>query len=1739
MPEMTKERFIDNPLLPGTVMYKTGDLVRWLPDGNLEFIGRIDHQVKVRGFRIELGEIESRLLNHSKIKEAVVTAKEDESGGKYLCAYIVQEGELPLAELREYLSKDLPHYMIPSYFVKLDKLPLNPNGKIDRKALPEPDGNAVTGVEYELPRNKVEEKLADIWKEVLSVSKIGINDNFFELGGHSLKATSLAAKIHKELNAKVPLREIFAAPTIKGLSEYIKGMEENKYSSIEPVEDKEYYEMSSAQKRLYTLQQLDPRGTGYNMPGILEVKGELDADRLKQVFKKLIRRHEALRASFKLIGEELLQKIHEELELDIQYQEAGEEEVNGIIKGFIRAFDLSKAPLLRVGLIKVRHEKHILMFDMHHIISDGVSMKILMEEFARLYAGDKLPELRIQYKDYAAWQNKQMSTEETRRKEEYWLKQFEGEIPILNLPTDYPRPVYKSFEGDSISFDIDKETTEGIRKTAAETGTTMYMVLLAAFNVLLSKYSRQEDIVVGSPIAGRPHADLENIIGMFVNTLAMRNYPEGRKTFRNFLGEVKANALKAYENQDYQFEELVDKLNVRRDMSRNPLFDVVFVLQNTGMKGLDIEGLNIGRYEGENKVSKFDLTIEAVEEREKIGISIEYSSKLFNKETIERMAIHLRNIVSYAAVNTDKKLSEIEIMTEAEKNKVIYEVNDTYIDYPRDKTIHELFEEQAERIPDNIAVVFGDRQITYKELNQKANAIAHMLVETNVKSGDNVGILAQRGVGMIASMLGILKAGGAYVPIEPDYPVARQEYIALNSDIRLILTDTNYHIGYCKEIIVSEENIRNYEISNLDLKKNSRALAYTIYTSGSTGMPKGVMIEHHSAVNLINWVNKKFNVNESDSLLFITSMCFDLSVYDIFGILASGGKVVIADKEDVRDPQVLLKLMEMHKVTFWDSVPSTMNLLISSIKEKEYKLDSLRVVFLSGDWIPVNLPDRIKEHFKRARIISLGGATEGTVWSIYYPIGEVQSWWSSIPYGKPIDNNCFYILDEYKNPIPYGVVGELYIGGAGVARGYSNDEIKTKASFTEDKFRNEKGAMLYKTGDMGRYMPDGNIEFLGRIDHQVKIRGFRIELSEIESNMLSLEGIKDCTVIAKEDKNNSKYLCAYYIAHDEISVVKIREYLANYLPDYMMPSYFVKLDRMPLTSNGKIDRKALPEPGGCLTGIEYVAPSNALEARVQKIWKEILEYKNIGTNDNFFDRGGHSLKLVLLQRKINEEFSIEIPLREIFKLPTIKEQSKYIGNLLTSDHLYTNYKLNKDSYDDIKEKSDFQLYDVSPKMKRSWWYLKRAKSSISRNINRVIRFEGDLNITALRKALDLVVERHEALRTTIVDQDVLKMKINNDKRADLIINHDIFGKTEENEIADYIYKEISIEFDFANDLMIKAWLFRIQEKTSLLAIAVPHLVCDGWSMNVICNDLVAAYKAAVLGDKHVGEFRKTKIAQFKEYIEWINNEVVGDKNSTYRRFWESKLKGKDLKLNLPYDYKLPDNNIAKLGSEDLHISFKLSIEQMNSIKNMCNAVSMSKSMLLLAISNLLLVHWCKTTEITVTLHLNGRTAEYYNSAGYYVNAVYWRFNTDKGNTLIEYLYNIKDSLIEMIDNQYYSDICLETELEIKREKNVLLNFMVGSSAWSLDANLKATAISKVIFDITQFDFMIWSNSIVEDVETNSEIEEIYLIYKKDLFALSSINKLKDNFLFILDYLSNCKDNAVEELLNNLCKQCNL
>ncbi|MCU0289343.1 MAG: amino acid adenylation domain-containing protein, partial [Acidobacteria bacterium] len=710
--------------------YCTGDLVRWLPGGVIEFLGRIDHQVKVRGFRIEMGEIENQLLKHTNIKEAVVLVNED--GDKSLIAYIVPNTELMENKLREYLRENLPDYMIPSYFVQLEKIPLTPNGKLDRKALPKPQPK--TCQSYIAPRDEIEKKMTAIWSEVLDQTSIGIDYNFFHLGGHSLKATILISKINKIFQVNVPLAEIFKTPTIRNLSNYIKTSVKEKYLSIEFVEKQQYYSLSSAQKRLYILHQMDQQEVGYNISYFSVLEGYLVKDKLEHIFRLLINRHEGLRTSFHMINDEPVQRIHDEMEFEIEYLTTEGTEKVGTADHFIRPFDLSKAPLLRVRLVKEKKDRHILMVDMHHVISDGTSINILVKDFMALYQDMDLSELQLQYKDFSNWQKNEKHREALKRQEEYWLNEFAGEIPVLELPANYPRPAVQSFEGNRIPFEISKETTGVLQTLALELGATVYMVLLSLYTVFLTKVTNQEDILIGSPIAGRRHVDLKKIIGMFVNTMVLRNYPSREKTFSLLLQEIKEKTLKAFENQDYQYEDLVEKIAVTRDISRNPLFDTMFVLQNMEIVEINIPGLKLSPYPYENKTAKFDLTLTAVEAEEKLLFNFEYSTKLFKEETIDRFITYFKKIVNGVIENKDRRISDFEIITEEEKKKILFDFNDTEAEYPKDKTIHQLLAEQAIQTPDNIAVFShgqtrtdtdkNEKQITYYYLNQQAGHLA-------------------------------------------------------------------------------------------------------------------------------------------------------------------------------------------------------------------------------------------------------------------------------------------------------------------------------------------------------------------------------------------------------------------------------------------------------------------------------------------------------------------------------------------------------------------------------------------------------------------------------------------------------------------------------------------------------------------------------------------------------------------------------------------------------------------------------------------------------------------------------------------------------------------------------------------------------------------------------------------------------------------------------------------------------
>ncbi|HCQ89689.1 MAG TPA: non-ribosomal peptide synthetase, partial [Clostridium sp.] len=961
----------------------------------------------------------------------------------------------------------------------------------------------------------------------------------------------LMSKIHKALNKEVPLKELFKAPTIKELSKHIRNTEDNLYSKIEKVEEKEYYEASSAQKRMYMLQQFSNDSIAYNMPVVFELEGKVNKRKIEETFRKLIERHEALRTYFETFNGEIIQKLQSNHEFKLLYRNEAEN-IEHAINNFIRPFDLEKAPLFRVELIENK-EKTYLLIDMHHIISDGVSMTILVKEFTELYSGKSLEPLRLQYKDFAAWQNTFLKSEEVKNQEEYWVNNFSDEIPVLNIPTDYERSSMQSFEGDSVTFEVDKDTTLKLRKLVKETGTTMHMTLLSALNILLSKYSGKEDIVIGVPVAGRPHADLQNIIGMFVNTLALRNKPEGDKKYVDFLKEVKENSLKAYENQSYQFEALVEKLNVRRDTSRNPLFDVVFNMIDTVIDSdIKLDDTILKQYNNGNKISKFDITLNALESDTKLTLSIEYCSKLFKKETIERLSNHFVGILDRIVNNREIKLYEVDLLSEAEKNQILYEFNDTEVDYPKDKTMHELFETQVEKTPNSIAVVFEDRKLTYRELNERANSLAGILRSKGIVSDSIVGIMIERSLEMIVGIMAILKAGGAYLPIDPNYPKERIEYMLKDSESKILLSKNTLveNIEFNGEFIdLFNENLFKNNSSNLEKVSKSNDLAYVIYTSGTTGNPKGVMCEHKNVVRLVKKPNY-IEFKDNDRILQTGSMVFDASTFEVWGALLNGLELYLAKNETIILPELLEEFVIKNSITIlWLTSE-----LFNQIAEENINIfKELRYLLVGGDVLSPKYISLARKECRNLKIINGYGPTENTTFSTTYLIKKEYS--SNISIGKPITNSKVYIVDKNYKLSPIGVYGELCVSGDGLARGYLNRPELTAEKFVDNPF--EFGTKMYRTGDLARWLPDGNIEFLGRIDNQVKIRGFRIELGEIENRLLQHEGVKEAVVLVNENKDSEKYICAYVISGKNLEELDLKNYLKEMLPEYMIPAYFV------------------------------------------------------------------------------------------------------------------------------------------------------------------------------------------------------------------------------------------------------------------------------------------------------------------------------------------------------------------------------------------------------------------------------------------------------------------------------------------------------------------------------------------------------------------------------------------------------
>ncbi|WP_367387265.1 amino acid adenylation domain-containing protein [Bacillus vallismortis] len=1474
-PELTAEKFVPNPFLPGERMYRTGDLARLLPDGNIEFLGRIDHQVKIRGYRIELGEIENRLLKLPMVREAVVISREDKDHQAYLCAYVVLESPAAesVKEIRSQLANELPDFMIPAFFVQLDKMPLTANGKVDRKGLPDPDLDSLGDRGYEAPRNAVEETLASIWKDILGTERVGINDHFFEMGGHSLKATALVSRIHKELKAEVPLRQLFQSPTIKGIAEFISAGRESVYASIQKVEEREYYPLSSAQRRLYILDRIEG-GVSYNIPLAMEIQGDLNISQLEKAFLALIERHEVLRTSFSMEDGVPVQKIAPLVDFKVGCHKTDAFGAENFLREFVRPFDLSKAPLLRVEVLNIAENKHLMVLDMHHIISDGVSMGILTRELAELYEGKDLPALKIQYKDYSAWQKQASARAEMKKQEAYWLNVFKEEVPVLNMPTDFRRPAAQSTEGGLVHFEFGRDLSLKLKEMAKEHGVTLYMLLLAGYTTLLSKYTGQEDIIVGSPIAGRPHEDLKHVMGIFLNTLAMRNRPEGKKSFSSYLREVRENALGAFENQEYPFDELVEKLDLNRDMSRSALFDTMLVLQNFDQEAFEIEGLTFTPHPMDAHVSKFDLTLTSSEEGDCITCVLNYGTKLFKKETIERMASHLIHLFNEITQQPDQLISDLTLLSKEEAHAALTGWNETNIQFPMDKTLAQLFEEQSTRTPQRVAVAAGDQKLTYLQLNERANQWAGVLRERGAKAGVTIGLIAEESVEMIIGILAVLKAGAAYLPIDPDQAVKRTNAILKDSGASLLLVKGNRKPGlsFGGDIIDLETPLFEGRDTANPPAGQSDHNAYLIYTSGSTGTPKGVFIQHRSVVNYMSWFKKEVSLQEEDKAILVSSYAFDLGYTSLYSALLSGCELHLVKKDIYSNPSKALRYLNKNGISYLKLTPSLFNVLVNDPAFLEGSgCETLRLVVLGGEKIS---PEDVKTFHLRcskAMVMNHYGPTEATIGSVYHIIDfEEMSDFEQCPViGRPISNMKAYVMDSQMKPVPDGVYGELCLSGEGVARGYLNRPELTENAFVRNPL--DPKETMYRTGDLVRRLPNGNLELAGRIDNQVKIRGYRIETDEIKNHLLKHGEIQEAVVIVREDKDQHKYVCAYITSGKMWASGELRSYLKEEIPEFMIPSYFVQMERIPLTPNGKVDRKALPEPDGH-AGVNYEAPRNEVEKQLVAVWEEILGFRPIGISHNFFASGGDSIKALQIISRLSRE-GIAVEMKDLFAYPEIKQLSRYAKTVNGQEESYE------------IESGNVLLTPIQKA------FFSGGTEEVNHYNHAVMLYRKDgFHTEWVKEVLEEIMKHHDALRMIFPNENGKVRPFNRGvkKKQFGFYVYDVSSEEVPNQTVLELATKLQLQMDIQTGPLVNAAVFKAKDGDHLLLI-IHHLVIDGLSWRILFEDLALGYSQLKKGET-VSFYSKT--TSYKTYASKLQAYAEGKKLAREKQYWMDVLKEK-------------------------------------------------------------------------------------------------------------------------------------------------------------------------------------------------------------------------------------------------------
>jgi amino acid adenylation domain-containing protein len=1634
-PALTAERFVPDPFgAAGGRLYRTGDRVRWSARGELEFLGRVDEQVKVRGFRIEPGEIEGALRRSEGVADCVVLAREDVPGEKRLVAYVV--GGVEAGVLREHLLRELPEYMVPSAFVALERLPLTANGKLDRKALPAPDF-APAEERYVAPRTPTEEMLAEIWAETLRLERVGVTESFFELGGHSLLATRVISRVRQVFGMEVPLRALFEGPTVAELAGRVEEMRHAGAPALPPVVPAGRtgaLPLSFAQERLWFIDRLQPGSAVYNIPVAWRLEGALDEVALERSLGEIVRRHEALRTTlreldgspvqviapfggFALPVEDLsaLGKADREAAIG---RRAGEEAA--------RPFDLAAGPLLRAALLRLGEEDHVLLLSMHHVVSDGWSMGVLFRELSSLYAAYRdgrespLPDLAVQYADYALWQREQLAGEVLERQLSYWRERLAGAPELLELPADRPRPPVQTFRGAAERIELSGALLERLRALGRREGATLYMVVLSAFQVLLSRYSGSEDIVVGSPIAGRTRREVEELIGFFINTLVLRTDLSGDPTFREVLGQVREVTLGAYEHQELPFEKLVAELQPERSLGHSPLFQAVFSLQNRDQPVDGLAGLETGTVEAELASTKFDLALGLTAHPQGLRGVLTYSTDLFERATIKRMARHLERVLEQVAADADVHLSRLALVGPEERRQVVEEWNRTGRAYPRGVCIHELFEAQVRRRPHAAALVWGEVELTYAQLDARANRLAHHLRGLGVGPEIRVGVLLERGVDLIVSLLATLKAGGCYVPLDPGYPAER---------LRMMLDDSGVRVLVGRGGLAFAAKPDGLAIVHLDEAGKALAaepvapprggataenLAYIVYTSGSTGRPKGVMVAHRHVVQLA--VETDYvHFSPGDRVAQASNASFDALTFEAWGALMNGATLVGIPRDVLLSPAAFRQTLREERIT---TLYQTTALLNQLAREQPDVFSTLREVLFGGQAADAASVRHLLKAGKPRRLLHMYGPTETTAWCSYQDVEHVAEDARTVSVGRATGNQRIYLMDPALNPVPVGVPGEAYVGGDGVVRGYLDRPGLTAERFLPDPFAVEPGTRMYRTGDRLRWRADGTLEFIGRVDEQVKVRGFRIEPGEVEATLTAHAGVHEARVIVREDEPGEQRLVAYVVG--EADADALRAHLRLSLPEYMLPGAFVALERIPLTPNGKLDVKALPASDLAPARERYLAPRTPAEEVLAEIWAETLRLERVGVTESFFELGGHSLLATRVISRVRQVFGMEVPLRALFEGPTVAELAGRVEEIR---------RAGAPALPPVVPVERTGPLPLSFAQERLWFIDRMEPGSATYNIPVARRLGGALDERALERALGEIVRRHQALRTVFAEADGSPVQVIAPFGGFALPVEDLSGLAEadrEAALKRRAGEEARRAFDLAAGPLFRAALLRLGTDDHVLLLSMHHVVSDGWSMGVLFRELSALYAAYREGR----ESPLPELAvQYADYAVWQREHLRGEVLDRQLGYWRERLAGAPELLELPTDHPRPVVQSHRGAYEPVELAGEL-VERLRALGRSEGA---TLYMVVLSAFQVLLSKYSESEDIVVGSPIAGRTRrEVEELIGFFVNSLVLRTDLSGNPSFREVLGRVREVTLGAYEHQELPFEKLVAELQPER-----------------------------------------------------------------------------------------------------------